>query len=486
MTKPTAQIVVERSVHHHRFRDHRLRDHRGERRPVSSKRQKLWIAAFLLAGLVASVEAQEPSSKSPKVLFVGVDGASWKVIGPMLEAGELPTLAQLVREGAHARDFDTLDGGASPLIWTTMITGRKPEDHGITSFTTDLPKGVRVPVASTSRKARALWEVAGQRDLSVGVVGYWASWPAEEINGYVITDHANPAFSEFMFADRRMWAGPDPERLSQLKRDFYPLEIAPILAKHWVSRDDFSYEDMQRRGGYSKAHMEQFRKAPWNVFADYYSLLKTMYRVDYPLFLATKDLMKTRPTDMVILYMHGPDPVQHMAWDLVEPKAYAVPNPNFERDKGLVQGVYRATDTMLAELLAQVGKDTWVLVLSDHGIEPSPAATGDPRTGRPGEHPRSAKGVLFLRGPHVKSGYRIQGATPYDIMPTLTWLLGLPLSEEFEGEILTGAFEESFVKSRPVRKVPTYGERPTTNPEVSPSDQLMLELLKGLGYIGNG
>lgn len=443
----------------------------------------VWASIGVLS--VPPVMADSVAAKKPTVLFVGVDGASWKVIRPLLEKGQLPVLQRFVREGAHAPDFDTLEGGASPLIWTTIATGRAPKDHGIVSFTTEMPKGVRVPVTSTSRKARAIWEIAGQRGKSTGVIGYWASWPAEQINGYVITDHANPAFSEFMFTDGRLWTGADPARLSQLRRDFFPLDIAPTLAEHWVSRDDFSYADMQRRGGFSSAQLEQLQSAPWNVFNDYYSLLKTMYRVDYPLFLVTKDLMARRPTDLVMLYLHGPDPIQHMAWDLAEPEAYAVPNPNLERDRGLVAGVYRAVDTMLGELLAAVGPETWVIVASDHGAEPSPKATGKPREGRPGEHPYSAKGVLFIRGPHVKAGLQIRGATPYDLMPTFAWLLGLPLSEEFEGRILTEAFAESFVNRQPVHKVATYGARKTSAPETSPADELMLELLKGLGYIGN-
>ncbi len=457
--------------------------------PPPGKRFKPVRAAAVALGTwlsmaVLAAPAIAEAAKGPKVLFVGVDGATWKVIGPLLEKGQLPVLGRLVREGAHAPDFDTLEGGASPLIWTTIATGRAPKDHGITSFTTDMPKGVKVPVTSTSRKARAIWEIATQRGQSTGVIGYWASWPAEQIDGYVITDHANPAFSEFMFADGRLWTGADPARLSQLRRDFFPLEIAPTLSRHWVSRDDFPYADMQRRGGFSSAQMELFKRAPWNVFEDYYSLLKTMYRVDYPLFLAARDLMARRPTDLVMLYLHGPDPIQHMAWDLAEPEAFAVPNPNLERDRGLVTGVYRAVDTMLGELLDAVGPETWVIVASDHGAEASPEATGNPRAGRPGEH-FSAKGVLFIRGPQVKAGVRIRGATPYDLMPTFAWLLGLPLSEEFEGRILTEAFAKRFVSRQPVRKVASYGVRETSSPETSPADQLMLELLKGLGYIGD-
>lgn len=459
--------------------------------PALCSLRSLGQAAILAAILgtqpapAAPAAAAAAQAATPKVLFVGIDGAAWKVIGPLLAAGQLPTFAGLVRDGAHTPAFETMGGGASPLIWTTIATGRSPRDHGITSFVTELRNGARVPVTSSSRTARAIWEVASEHGKSAGVIGYWATWPAEEIDGYVITDHANSAFSEFMAEDGRLWAGAPPERLSALKRDFFPLDLAPILAEHWVTREAFPFADMQRRGGFTDVQIELLRGAPWNVFADYYSLLKTMYRVDYPLAQIAGELIAKRPTDLVVLYLRGPDPIQHMAWDLAEPEAYAVPNPNLERDRGLVESVYRAIDSMLAELVARAGPDAWVIVASDHGIEPAPAATGDPRQGRPGEHPETAKGVLFLRGPHVKPGVRLAEATPYDLMPTFAWLLDLPISEELEGRVLSEAFEDSFAAGRPMTRVASYGARQTSAPERSPADQLMLDLLKGLGYIGN-
>ncbi|MDH3745020.1 MAG: alkaline phosphatase family protein [Acidobacteriota bacterium] len=444
------------------------------------------LAAVCLACLpgfsVAGSASTEPQTeKRPKVLFVGVDGASWKVIGPLLKSGQLPALARLHRQGAHAPDFDTLEEAvASPLIWTTIATGRTPADHGIESFVTPLPNGAMVPVTSSSRKARAIWEIANRNGMTAGIIGYWASWPAERIRGYVITDHANAAFSEFLVRDGRLWRGADPAFLSRLRRDFYPPDIGATLAKHWITREDFPYQDLQDRAGYSPEQTEQLGKAPWNVFGDYYSLLKTMYRVDFPLFLIAQDLISSRPTDLVMLYLHGPDPIQHVAWDLAEPGAFEEPNANLERDRGLVEGVYRAVDSMLGELLEDIDENTWVMVASDHGVQ---ASTAD--RSRPGEHPYSAKGVLFLDGPHVKPGYRIKGATPYDLMPTLAWLLDIPLSEELEGRILTDAFEAEFVSARPVTKVASYGARETSTPQKSEGDKLMLDLLNALGYIEN-
>lgn len=378
-------------------------------------------------------------------------------------------------------EFETISSTLSPVVWTSVATGRTPEDHGITSFTTDLPNGQRIPVTSSQRKARAIWEIASRRGVSVGVVGWWASWPAEEVDGYDVTDHANPAFSELLVQDERYWTA-SREDLARLKRDFHPLDIGPVLARHWMTREQFPYEDLQRRGGFTRAQMDLLRAAPWNDRA-VYPWLKTFYRIDYPLFRIGLDLMKERPTDLWMLYLRGADAVQHYGWDLVEPERFAKPINDVPRDRGLVQGVYRYLDTFLAEILKARPEGSWLIIASDHGAEASADAQNPAVMTRPGEHSTAAKGILFISGPGVKRGYRIQKASPYDLMPTMAWLLGLPLSQELAGHPLIEAFEEDFARSLPIQSVPSYGTRQVGPLLASPSDEEMIKSLKNLGYI---
>lgn len=434
----------------------------------------LGMALLLTAGC-----RREPVG--PRVLFLGIDGATWKVIGPMMERGELPAFRRLVEEGSYRPDFETLPITLSPVIWTTIATGRAPEDHGVTSFTSQLPNGQLIPVTSSVRRVRAIWELASRRGSSAGVIGWWATWPAEEVNGYVISDHASPAFTDLLVEDRRYWTA-DRATLARLERDFLPTDLAPVLARNWIAEEDFPYEDVQRRGGFTAAQMEALRAAPWND-RNAYSWLKTFYRVDEPLLRSALDLARERPTDLQMLYLRGADPVQHYGWDLYEPEKFARRPPHLERDRGLIEGIYRYLDTFLAEIQEARRPDSWLIVASDHGAEPTPYAADPARTDRPGEHGPGALGVLFIAGPHVKKGFVLPRGTPYDIMPTLAWLLGLPLADELPGKPLTEAFDESFVRTQPVRRVPTYGARPMGPLLPSPADEEMLKSLKNLGYI---
>jgi arylsulfatase A-like enzyme len=434
---------------------------------------------LLAAGLLAAGCHREPAK--PKVFFLGIDGATWKVIGPMVARGELPAFRHLVEDGAYLPGFETLPITQSPLIWTTIATGRAPQDHGVTSFVSKLPNGTVIPVTSSVRKVRAIWEVASHQGVSVGVIGWWATWPAEEVKGYMVSDHASPAFSDLLIQDRNYWTA-DRATLARLKRDFLPLDLAPVLARHWITKEAFPYEDVQKRGHFTDAQMDALRAAPWND-RNAYSWLKTFYRVDEPHLRIALDLERERPTDLEMLYLRGADPVQHYGWDLYEPEAYARKPPHLERDRGLVEGVYRYLDTFVAEVQASLPSDSWLIVASDHGAEPSPDAADPKRTGRPGEHGPHALGVLFILGPHVKPGSVLPRGTPYDVMPTLAWLLGLPLADDLPGKPLTEAFDASFVRGQPARRVATYGLRPTGPLLPSASDPEMLKSLRNLGYI---
>lgn len=450
-----------------------------------TRRTVLALLLFLALACAGCKKAAPPrpagAPSQPRLFFLGIDGVSWKVLGPMLERGELPAFQRLVEEGTSLPRFDTLQMTHSPVIWTTIATGRRPAEHGIRGFTADLPNGRKVPVTSNLRKKRAIWEVASHKGVSVGVIGWWATWPAEEVRGYVISDHANPAFGDQMVADGHFWTV-DREKLAELRRQVYPEEIAPVLNRYWITPESFPWDDFQRRGRFTDKQVAQARAAAWNA-PDLYSWLKTFYRVDYPLFRVALDLMRERPVDLQMLYLRGPDPVQHYGWDLVEPEKYARRPSDLERDRTVVEGVYRYVDTFLGEILDALPSDAWLIVASDHGAEPSEHAADPARDARPGEHTVEAKGVLFLRGPGVRRGATLQQATPFDLMPTMAWLLGLPISETLPGHPLFAAFEEDFVQSKTVIKVARYGPRPTGPALPSPEDEEMLKSLRNLGYI---
>ena len=395
------------------------------------------LAIGLLLGACSCQESAPDRSSDARVLVLGIDGASWKVIEPLINNGDLPVLASLIQGGATCTTLDVVSPH-SPLAWTSAATSRVPADHGVVDYVHRLQNGTVVPASGSQRRVPAIWEITSRYGVSVGVAGWWATWPTDTVDGWIVSDHANPALSEFLIQDGKYWTA-DARALNALNRDVFPSSIASIVASSAVTSENFSYDEYQTRAELSPDQLDRLAAVPWNARSKY-SILKTFFAMDRSTVNTAAALMKSSPTQLTMVYLRGPDPIQHYAWDLVEPDRYEVPPRNLSRDKGIVESVYKYTDTFVGELLDTFGTNGWVVVASDHGAEPDPRATGIPRRARPGAHTEAATGTLVLHGPGVRRGHQIQGASPYDIMPTVLWLLDVPISRELEGRVIDDAF----------------------------------------------
>ena len=94
--------------------------------------------------------------KKNKILLIGWDAADWKIINKLMDTGQMPAMERLVNEGVMG-NIATLDPPFSPMLWTTIATGVRPDKHGILGFTEPTPDALGVrPVTSTSRKVKVL------------------------------------------------------------------------------------------------------------------------------------------------------------------------------------------------------------------------------------------------------------------------------------------------------------------------------------------
>jgi len=128
-----------------------------------------------------------------KVLLIGWDAADWKVINPLMDQGKMPNVRALV-EGGVMGQLATLHPPLSPMLWTSIATGKRPFQHGIHGFSEPTPDGLGIrPVTNLSRKCKAVWNILNQEGLRSVVVGWWPSHPAEPINGVMVSDHFHRA-----------------------------------------------------------------------------------------------------------------------------------------------------------------------------------------------------------------------------------------------------------------------------------------------------
>src|SRR4051812_42341493 len=168
----------------------------------------------------------QPSSQPPstgRLLLVGWDAADWQMIEPLLEAGQMPHLNELI-EGGVMGNIATLQPVISPMLWTSIATGKTADKHGILGFTErDAQSGEIRPASSLSRRTKAIWNIFQQAlGWRCHTVGWWASHPAEPLDGITV--------SNLFFRTRRV--GPNAWRVPQhsihppgLEPEFGPLRM---------------------------------------------------------------------------------------------------------------------------------------------------------------------------------------------------------------------------------------------------------------------
>jgi predicted AlkP superfamily phosphohydrolase/phosphomutase len=157
-----------------------------------------------------------------KVLLIGWDAADWKVARPLMERGEMPHLAKLVAGGSSG-NIGTLDPPLSPMLWTSIATGKRPPKHGIHAFTEPSPDGQMVrPVSVLSRTTKAVWNILNQNQLRPCVAGWWPSHPAEPVNGVIVSNHFHQA-------------GDGPQPRPMLPRTVHPPEWSDRLDELRIS-----------------------------------------------------------------------------------------------------------------------------------------------------------------------------------------------------------------------------------------------------------
>ena len=402
-----------------------------------------------------------------KVLLVGWDAADWKVIHPLMDQGKMPVLQTLVNNGVMA-SLATLRPQFSPMLWTSIATGKRPFKHGVLGFTEPTPDGRAVqPVTNLSRKTKAVWNILQQSGFRSNVVGWWPSHPAEPISGVMVSDHFQkataPADKEWKMRPGTVHPPELAEELAELR--IHPLELDPEHILPFVSNADKIDQKKDRR---------------------VISIAKITAECS-SIHAAATHLMETKPWDFMAVYFDAIDHYCHGFMKYHPPQQKWVKDEDFEIYSEVVQGAYRYHDMMLGALLHYAGPDVTVIVMSDHGFHPDhlrprhiPAEPAGPAV----EH--RDWGIFVACGPGIRRDELIYGPNLLDICPTILTLFGLPVGEDMDGKPLTGIFE----KPPEISTLASWDEVPGDSGVHPPERKLepfeskeALDQLVALGYV---
>jgi predicted AlkP superfamily phosphohydrolase/phosphomutase/Flp pilus assembly protein TadD len=404
---------------------------------------------FLIAALPAlGSSPRPPAAFRPRLVLVGWDGADWRLLDPLLKEGRLPNLAALVSKG-RTWDLTTYQPMASPLIWTTIATGRTPVDHGVTDFQELDPKTrARLPISGRSRKVPAIWSLASAKGMTVGVVGWWATWPAEKVNGFFVSDRAAPVLF-------------DPEALSRSPALTWPEGLADGVRLIGRREGGPAFEDVAQALRISRPEFDA-AVAERKDLSDPITGYRKVLGVTRVIGKITLELYDRGAPELLMVYFQGTDEVGHVLGRYAAPKMTSVSEEDFNKYKDGVVALYVEADRILGELARRVQKDGATLILaSDHGFKQG----ADRPAFSPGTNSGTAflwheqPGILVAAGPAVvHSGVRGR-ASVFDLTPTLCRILGLPVDPAFEGKPIAGfalrpaAVPVAWAKAAPVERL---------------------------------
>ncbi|MFC7356776.1 alkaline phosphatase family protein [Jejudonia soesokkakensis] len=403
-----------------------------------------------------------------KTILIGWDAADWKVIGPLIAKGHMPSLKKLINEGVYG-NMSTMNPPYSPMLWSSVATGKTPDKHGILGFVEVTPnqKALR-PVTANSRKSRAIWNILHNQGCKSNLVGWWPTFPAEPINGVVVTD-----------------------KFQKVKTD--PKKESPIV-KGTIHPEDF----VQKLGN--------FRMFPWEVTKEHIlpfipnaakidQTAKTNHLISFAKILsqnvsiqnATTYLIRETEWDFMGVYFDLIDHLCHAFMKYHPPKMKNISEDQYDMYKDVVNGAYRFQDMMLGRVMEMIDDDTTIIVMSDHGFE-----SGDKRIFK---MPKVAAapaldhrqfGIFVARGPNIKKNEKIFGMNLIDVAPTILHHYGLPIGKDMDGKVILDIFKETHTPKMIESWDSIDGDfaELSDEKEVDPlSDEETMEQLIELGYI---
>jgi len=263
-----------------------------------------------------------------KTLVIGLDGATWDLIGPFVDSGKLPLFRKWREEGCSGTLESTVPA-LTPPGWTSAFTGVNPGKHNIFDFFALDRVSMKLGLAtSRDRKYPAFWEIASREGVRVGLFNVPCSYPADEVNGFMVTGMATPEGSQgFAF---------------------------PEEAEKKIMKDFPGYRFGARAG-----LLESGRRAEF---------LKDIYQVTGTQEKAAASLLDEAEVDLFLFVYDEVDRVMHFYWHDSDPS-----HP-FRRDgdefRGAILDYYRRIEEGISRFLSRFGGDADLLIFSDHGFGP--------------------------------------------------------------------------------------------------------------------
>jgi tetratricopeptide (TPR) repeat protein len=339
----------------------------------------------------------------------------------------MPNWSRLASEGFTA-NLATFYPVLSPVIWTTVATGVGPDVHRVLDFQETDPKtGVKLPISGMSRAVPAVWNLASAAGRKVGVVGWWATHPAEEVNGFFVSDRVSPLlFGELPRAGASFPASIAPGVEQLVARD------NPVTDVELTRFIDVPAPEIATALA-SGAGME-------NVIVALSRIVGST-RVNHHI---ARDLYDRYRPELMTLYLQGTDEIGHVFAPYAPPRLECTSEADFAKYRRAVDVYYALVDKMLGQWMRRASEDGATLVVnSDHGFK-----WGEDRTCERSSvnwataaYWHRINGVFAAWGARVRPSPTRAKLSVFDLAPTVLALMDLPADRRMTGKTATPGFE---------------------------------------------
>jgi predicted AlkP superfamily phosphohydrolase/phosphomutase len=273
-----------------------------------------------------------------KTLLIGLDGATFSLLDPLMDEGVMPFLKSFMAGGARA-DLRTIVPALTPPAWTSLLTGHTPGHHGIFDFFQLEAPGSKQIRLTTSRdlRCRTVADWVNRAGLAANVLNFPAHFPAPAIDGTVIAG---------WMPWRQLRLGCHPAGLyDELKRlpRFNPRELTMDMAQEASATEGADESELV-----AWVEMHARREEHWLDVVRY--------------------LLAAHPAPLTAVLFDGPDKVQHLCWRFLDPALAQNLTPEEQAIRTAALHFYRRLDRVLAQLAALAGPETTVVMASDHGF----------------------------------------------------------------------------------------------------------------------
>jgi Tfp pilus assembly protein PilF len=414
-----------------------------------------------------------------KVLVIGLDAADWTLMLPLVRQGLMPNLGRLLQAGTWGQ-METIVPMLSPLIWTTMATGVSPDQHGILDFVEKDPvSGQVLPVTGRQRRVPAIWNLASALGKTTDVVGWWATWPAERIDGTMVSDRLYFTLTQGIPKESLRMDPPGMVSPADRTARFVALRERAQRETDWTTMRSFL--DVPEAAYRSAVSADRGWGDPIDGTRRVVAATRTYFE-------AALALARPQP-DLLMVYIEGTDEIGHILAPYEPPPQVDVDPRTAASYVAAVPRYFAAVDGWIGKLIAACPLSrTTVIVVSDHGFkwfkDRPEHLSGTSGPTAPLWH--ADRAIYLVAGAGVPAlGRQSLRSSVYDVTPTIAALLRLPADTHWSGRPLPGVAAS---RLRPV----DYG--PLVPPEsyrsgagtASPVDREYIAKLQSLGYLSGG